>query len=49
MFRMFGKLEGSEWKLEGSEGTNVSRLTEKGYCLLTSQTTVGSDNFSNFP
>ena len=49
MFRMFGKLEGSEGKLEGSEGTNVLRITEKDYCLLTSQTTVGSDNFSNFP
>ena len=27
MFRMFGKLEGSEWKLERSEGTNAKRLT----------------------
>ena len=27
MFCMFGKLEGSEWKLEGSEGTNVLRIT----------------------
>ena len=49
MFRMFGKLEGSEWKLDGSEGINDTRLTEKDYCLLTSKTTVGSDNFSNFP
>ena len=45
MFCMFGKLEGSEWKLEGSEGTNDTRLMAKDYCLLTSRTTVGSDNF----
>ena len=35
-------------KLEGSEGTNVLHFKLEDNCLLTSRTTVGSDNFFNF-